>query len=89
MMQNSELLGQVTDMIINTVNLHHVDRNTITAETSLRDGGLGLDSVDLLEVIVTVEHQFGVKVSDAEVGKKYFRTVGTIAEFIQHTRTVS
>jgi acyl carrier protein len=82
-MQNEQLLNQVTAAIIKAVNLYHVDSKTITAETSLREGGLELDSIDLLEVIVTIENKYGIKVPNAEIGKKYFRTVGTITQFVE------
>lgn len=82
-MQNENLLNQVSAAIIKAVNLYHIDPKTITSETSLRDGGLDLDSIDLLEVIVTIENQFGVKVPSAEIGKKYFQTVGTITQFVE------
>jgi acyl carrier protein len=52
----------------------------------MREGGLELDSVDMLEVIVAVEQHFGVKVADAETGKKYFRTLGGITEFVKAHR---
>ncbi|NJL25767.1 MAG: hypothetical protein HC902_11720 [Calothrix sp. SM1_5_4] len=70
-------------MIRNSVNLHHLDESRFTPATSLREGGLELDSVDILEVIVAIEHHFNVKVDDAEMGKKHFRTLGSIAEFVQ------
>lgn len=54
----------------------------MTAETPLGATGLELDSVDILEVIVSVEQRFGVKVADAETGKRYFKTIGSIADFI-------
>jgi acyl carrier protein len=77
------VLNEVISVIRNSVNLHHMEPSRFTPETSLREGGLELDSVDILEVIVAVEHHFGVKVDDAETGKKYFRTIGTIAELVQ------
>jgi len=76
------VLGEVISVIRNSVNLHHLEPSRFTPETSLRDGGLELDSVDILEIIVAVEHHFGVKVDDAEMGKKYFRTIGSIAELV-------
>jgi acyl carrier protein len=80
--QAAPVLNEVISVIRNSVNLHHLDNSRFTPETSLRDGGLELDSVDILEVIVAIEHRFGVKVDDAEMGKKYFRTIGTIAELV-------
>jgi acyl carrier protein len=78
-----QLVKEVTSLIIDAVGLHHVDPTQLTDETSLRNGGLELDSVDILEVVVMIEQQFNVKVADAETGKKYFKTIGSIADFIQ------
>jgi|GEM_PF-2433095 len=82
-------LHEVATLVIGAVNLHHIDPATLNAETSLREAGLELDSVDMLEVIVAVEQKYGVKVVDAEAGKKYFRTLGGIAEFIEMSRANS
>ena len=80
------MLREIATLIVGAVNLHHIDPATLTAETSMREGGLELDSVDMLEVIVAVEQHFGVKVADAETGKKYFRTLGGITEFVKAHR---
>jgi acyl carrier protein len=82
-MSTAPTLNEVVDVIRNSVNLHHLEPSRFTPETSLREGGLELDSVDMLEVIVAIEHKFGVKVEDAEMGKKYFRTIGTVADLVQ------
>lgn len=85
-MHKEQLVSEISSVIVNAVNLHHIDQKTIGAETSLRTGGLELDSVDILEVIVSVEQHFGVKVANAETGQQYFRTVGGIADFILASR---
>ena len=77
------LVSEIADLIISSVNLRHVQPSTLTADTPLAQGGLGLDSVDILEVVVAIEHKYGVKVQDAATGAKYFRTLGTISEFVQ------
>lgn len=82
-MSTAPTFNEVVDVIRNSVNLHHLEPGRFTSETSLREGGLELDSVDMLEVIVAIEHKFGVKVEDAEMGKKYFRTIGTVADLVQ------
>jgi acyl carrier protein len=82
-MDQNQLIGQVIDVIVDAVNLHHLDRSTMGPETLLANGGLGLDSVDILEIVVAIEHKFGVKAADAETGKLHFQTIGTIARFIQ------
>lgn len=81
-LNRDQLTASIIDTVVEAVNLQHFDRSAITADTSLTQGGLQLDSVDILEVVVSIEHRFGVKVGGPEAGKKYFRTFGTIADFI-------
>lgn len=85
-MQKEQLVSEISSLIVNAVNLHHVNKDELGAETSLRTGGLELDSVDILEVIVSIEQHYGIKVADAETGKKYFRTIGGIADFVIDSR---
>lgn len=85
--EKNGLVNEVVDVIVNAVNLHHLQPESVTAETSLRDGGLELDSIDILEVVVAIEHHFGVKVGDAEVAREHFRTIGKIAEYVQSLKS--
>ena len=76
------LLNQVISVIRNSVNLHHLELDRFSPETSLCDGGLDLDSVDILEIIVAVEHHFGVKVDATEIKNENFRTIGSLTKLI-------
>jgi acyl carrier protein len=49
-------------------------------------GGLGLDSIDALEIVLELQRSFGVEISDEETGKRVLRSVGTIVEFIAASR---
>ena len=62
-------------------------RLPITAEeigdsTPLFADGLGLDSIDVLELVLEIERSFGVAITDEETGVRVLRSVDTIAEFI-------
>lgn len=83
MSQKSEFVNEIIQLIVDAVNLHHVDPAKLKPETSLREGGLELDSVDILEVIVAIEHKYGVKLQDAETGRTHFRTLGSIASWVE------
>lgn len=48
-----------------------------------REKGLGLDSIDVLELVVNLEKNFGVQVPDREAGQKILQSVNTIVEHIQ------
>jgi acyl carrier protein len=48
--------------------------------------GLGLDSIDALEIVLELQRSFGVEISDEQVGKRVLRSVGTIVTFIESSR---
>ena len=48
--------------------------------------GLGLDSIDVLELVLELERSFGVSISDEATGARVLRTVNTIAEFVEANR---
>lgn len=81
-----QLVPEVIDLIIESLNLHFVKKEEVSENTQLMAEGLGLDSVDILEIVVAVEQQYGVKIVNAEQGKHVFRTIGTICDFILANR---
>lgn len=83
---NNNLLAEVRNVIVQAVNLHHVKPETMTASTTLGPEGLNLDSIDILEVVLAVERHFNVKVENSEKGREYFRSIGTITDFISQQK---
>jgi acyl carrier protein len=61
----------------------------ITDDMPLFDQGLGLDSIDALEIVLELQRSFGVQISDEEVGKRVLRNVRTIVEFIERNRQLA
>jgi acyl carrier protein len=55
----------------------------------LFDEGLGLDSIDALEIVLELQRSFGVEISDEQVGKRVLRSVTTIVEFIESSRELA
>ncbi len=84
--QGDPLVSEVLDLVIKSVHLQHMDRSKIRTDLPLTKDGLGLDSIDILEIVVAVEHKFGVKIANAEDGKKHFRSIETIAELVRSRR---
>lgn len=84
--QWESLVNEITNLIIEAVNLHHLNRSLIKADTPLGHEGLNLDSVDILEIVVTVEQRFKIKINDAELGRQVFKSVGSIADFVLKNR---
>jgi acyl carrier protein len=78
-----ELVTELAELIISSVNLRHRKKEEITGDTALMQTGLNLDSLDILEIVVSVEQKYNVKISGPEQGPIIFRTVGTLADFLR------
>jgi acyl carrier protein len=61
----------------------------IRDDMPLFDEGLGLDSIDALEIVLELQRSFGVEISDEEVGRRVLRSVNTIVEFIETRREMA
>jgi acyl carrier protein len=80
-----KLLEELRTRIVETLDLRDVDPDELTAESSFFDGGLNLDSIDILELAVMVEEEYGVSINNRELGEKVFITIGTLAQYIDQT----
>ena len=61
----------------------------IKDEMPLFDEGLGLDSIDVLEIVLELQRTFGVEITDEQVGKRVLRSVSTIVGFIATSREMA
>jgi len=82
-----KLIADLKEQIIEQLNLQDVKPEDIGDDQPLFGDGLGLDSIDALELIVLLQQKYKVKLSNAEDGPKIFRSVRTIAEFIESYKT--
>jgi acyl carrier protein len=78
-----QLMADLKLKIINALNLKHLKPEDIGDEQPLFVQGLGLDSIDALELIVLLQQDYGVKVADPQEGPKIFQSVKTMAEYIR------
>jgi acyl carrier protein len=77
-----DLIQGVKRLIIQRLKLEDMTPEMIDAHAPLFGEGLGLDSIDALELVLGLEKEYGVIIPDAEVGKKVFQSVTTIARYI-------
>ena len=82
-----QLINELKKQIIEVLNLEDVQPEDIETDAPLFGEGLGLDSIDALELIVMMEKVYGIKIKDPSAGKEIFRSIGTMAEFVSKNRT--
>lgn len=75
-------MSDLKSQIIEQLNLQDTKPEEIGDDQPLFVDGLGLDSIDALELIVLLQQQYKIKLSNAEDGPKVFKTVRTMAEYI-------
>ncbi len=81
-----ELIQQVKKLIIDSLRIDGMAPEEIETDAPLFGEGLGLDSIDALQLVVAMEKAFGVVVPDAATGTKVFRSVRSMAEYIAENR---
>ena len=77
-----ELIQKLKEEIIEVLNLEEMEPSDIEIDAPLFGDGLGLDSIDALELIVLLEKNYGIKIEDPKDGRKIFFSLRTMAEFI-------
>lgn len=77
---------RVKELIVRRLKLD-MDPATIRNEAPLFGDGLGLDSIDALELVLGLEQEFGIKVEDEEVGVKAFASVDALCDFIEQKKS--
>lgn len=82
-----DLVLELKESIIKALNLVDVKPEDIDGDAPLFGNGLGLDSIDALELIVLMEKKYGIKLKDPQKGKEVFQSVNVMADFITKNRT--
>ena len=79
---------EIAQLIIDTLNLEHLTAADIPAEQPLFGDGLGLDSVDALELALALQKHYAIRIdSDVKESRKHFATVASLAAFVQEQRS--
>ena len=83
----NELINELKVKIIETLNLIDVVPENIDENAQLIGGDLGLDSIDVLELVMMLEKDYGVKIDSREIGVKIFASVAALADYVRHYRS--
>ena len=82
-----DLILKLKEEIIEVLNLEDVKPEDIDENAPLFGEGLGLDSIDALELIVLMEKNYGIKLKDPSQGKEIFKSIKVMADYIEANRT--
>src|SRR6185312_2290008 len=86
-MKNPDLKSEIKRLLVAELNLAGRDPESITDDGALfGDGGLGLDSLDALQIAMLIEEKFGVRVPEGDEARPIFRSVSSLSEFIAAAR---
>lgn len=81
-----ELELELKQEIIKALNLEDMTPDDIETDAPLFGEGLGLDSIDVLEIIVLLEKKYGIKLANPAEGKGIFKSIATIADYVNRNR---
>lgn len=83
---SKELINRLKTQIIDVLNLEDIQASDIDDDAPLFGDGLGLDSIDALELILLLEREYGMKIGTAAEARPIFASVKTMADYIEQHR---
>jgi acyl carrier protein len=86
-METAALKQQLKEQIIQFLNLTTVKPEDIKDEEPLFGEGLGLDSIDSIELIVLLSREYGINIQDPKEGRKILTDINTMVDYIEKHRT--
>ena len=85
-MNSGELRTAIKRLLVTELNLKGRDPETIEDDGPLFGGGLGLDSLDALQLAMSIEEQLGVRIPEGDEARAVFKSVRAIAEYVAKVR---
>jgi acyl carrier protein len=78
----NELKRRLKELLIERLKFEEMTADDIGDDEPLFEGGLGLDSIDALEIVVILESEFGVKIKNESSARESFRSISTLADLV-------
>ncbi|MCP4694083.1 MAG: acyl carrier protein [Desulfobacterales bacterium] len=78
-----KLIAELKTKIVETLNLVDVTPDEIDVEAPMVGGELEIDSIDILELVIMIEKDYGVTIDNKELGEKVFASIKALAGYIQ------
>ncbi len=81
-----KLLQELKEKVIETLNLIDITPDDFDADAQLVGGDLGIDSIDVLELVMMIEQDYSIVIDNKELGEKVFSSLKALANFIDQNR---
>ena len=78
----SQIRAKLKELLVSHLSLQDVAPDQIQDDAPLFGDGLGLDSLDAVEIVVLLQRHFGVHIKDMELGRQVFASVNTLAQYV-------
>lgn len=79
----SDLKRKLKELLIERLKFEDMTPEDIPDDEPLFEGGLGLDSIDALEIVVMLESEFGLKIKNEASARQYFRSISSLAQLVE------
>ena len=86
-MKRSELEAKIKDIVLNSLNLEELGISDIDVDTPLFDGGIGLDSIDALELGISLKKEFDLEFKSGE-NKEHFYSIKSLTDFVAANKEI-
>jgi acyl carrier protein len=78
----AQIKKELKEMLVRDLSLEGVDPAMVKDEEPLFGEGLGLDSLDAVEIVVLLKRNYGLEIRNMEQGREIFRSINTLADFV-------
>ena len=78
----NDLRRKLKELLIERLKFEDMTPDDIGDDEPLFAGGLGLDSIDALEIVVMLESEFGIRVKNETSARDYFKSIASLADFV-------
>ena len=78
----TDLRRKLKELLIERLKFEDMTPDDIPDDEPLFAGGLGLDSIDALEIVVMLESEFGIKVKNESAAREHFKSIASLADYV-------